>query len=247
MSTVIDALKRYLTRKEDIDLPAGNQPFVTLTRLDGLTSHELARAIVARLDDLPDKSWNHGWELIDQQLCAWLVTKGHAPVSFEALLAEKYGEGKLRQMFYEMLVGESEQHELCRKVGDVTRFLLKTGGVVVIGSAAAPEAVTLKGPGVRVRLLASESNRVARMAAAENLTPEAARKQLHELDANRGRMMREYYRREIDDPSLYDVTFFADRLTTKEMARAIVELLHARMAAHAKPQPLSATQVISLA
>lgn len=247
MSTVIEALKQYLTRKEDLDVPAGNQPFVTLTRLDGVTSHELARAVIARLDDLPDKGWNHGWELIDQQLCAWLVRRGKAPATLESLLAERYGEGKIRQMFYEMLVGEAEQHELCRKVGDVTRFLLKIGGVVVVGSAAAPEAVGLKGPGLRVRLVASEATRVARMVAAENLTPEAAGKQIREMDATRTRMMREYYRRELDDPSLYDVTFYADRLSTKEMARAIVELLRARMETHARPQELSATQVISMA
>jgi cytidylate kinase len=247
MSMVIEALKKYLARKEDLDEPAGNQPFVTLTRLDGATSHEVARAIVARLDDLPDKGWNRGWELLDLQLCAWLIKEGRVPATMEELVAEHYGEGKLHQMFYEMLVGEPEQQELCRKVGDVTRFLLKTGRTVVVGSAAAPEAASLKGPGVRIRLVASEPFRVARIVAAQSVTPEAARKSLHAQDLERARLLREHYRREIDDITLYDASFLADRQSPREIARIVVEMLHIRVDAQAKRAPLSATQVISLA
>ena len=247
MSVVIEALKRYLARKEDLDLPDSSQPFVTVTRLDGVTSHEVARAIVTRLDDLPDKGWNRGWELLDQQLCAWLIKAGHVPATLKSLTAEHYGETKLRQMMYEMLVGESQQQELRKKVGDVTRFLLKTGRTVVIGSAAAAEAAALNGPGVRVRLLAGEAQRVARVAAAEGLTPDAARRMIRTQDADRARLIREHYRREIDDPTLYDVTFLADRLSPKEIARCVVELLRARMEAHAPRPALSATQVLSLA
>lgn len=248
MSVVIEALKQYLARKEDLDVPASGQPFVTVTRLDGVTSHEVARAIIARLDDLPDRNWNHGWELLDQQLCAWLIKAGHVPATLKSLTAEHYGETKLRQMLYEMLVGESQQQDLRKKVGDVTRFLLKTGRTVVIGSAAAAEAAALKGPGVCVRLLASESHRVTRVMAAEGgITADAARKLLRTQDSDRARLLREYYRREIDDPALYDVTFFVDRLSPKEIARCVVELLHARMDAPAKRASLSATQVLSMA
>jgi len=247
MSVVIEALKKYLARKEDLDVPEGNQPFVTLTRLDGLTSHEVARAIIARLDDMPDKGWNHGWELLDQQLCAWMVKAGHVPATLETLVSEHYGETQLRQMFYEMLVGQSQQDELRRKVGDVTRFLLKTGRTVVVGSAAAPEALAIKGPGVRVRLIGSEAHRVARMASAENLSIDAARKLIHTQDADRAKLLREHYRREIDDPALYDVTFHMDRLLPKEIARCIVELLVTRVEACAKRQTLTTSHMVSLA
>lgn len=247
MGMVLEALKKYLARREDLDEPPGNQPFVTITRLDGVTSHEVGRAIIARLDDLPDKGWNHGWELCDQQLCAWMIKAGKVPATLDALVAEHYGETKLRQLVFEMLVGESQQLELRNKVGDVTRFLLKTGHAVVVGSAAAPEAAALKGPGIRIRLVASEPHRVARLVAAEKLTPDAARKMIHKQDQDRAQLIREHYRREIDDPTLYDATFLADRLPPKEIARAVAELLVVRMEAHARRPPLSATQVISLA
>ena len=247
MSRIIEALKIYLTRKQDLDVPQGNQPFVTLTRLDGVDSHGVARAIIAHLDDLPDKGWNHDWELLDQQLCAWMIKTGHVPATMEDLVSEHYGEGKLRQMMYEMLVGESEQIELCRKVSDVVRFLLKSGRTVVVGSAAAVEASAIKGPGVRIRLVASEASRIARLVATENLTPEAAGKQIRTQDETRARVLREHYRRELDDHTLYDATILADRFSPKEIARIVTEMLRVRMDAHAKRPPLSATQVLSMA
>ena len=247
MSVVIEALKKYLSRKEDLDIPPSNAPFITLTRFDGTGSHEVARAIIARLDELHDMGWNHGWELLDQQLCAWLIKEGHVPATYEQLVAEHYGdEGRLRQMVYEMLVGESEHDELCRKVGDVMRFLLKSGRTVVVGSGAAAEAVSLKGPGIRIRIVASENWRVARLVKKEMMAPDAAHKLIHEQDAERAHMLQEHYRRDINDFALYDATFLADRLSPKEMARATVGLLVERVEAHAKRGPLSATQIISL-
>ncbi|MEI8242151.1 MAG: cytidylate kinase family protein [bacterium] len=246
MSRIIDALKIYLTRKEDLDVPQGNEPFVTLTRLDGVNSHEVARAIISHLDDLPDRGWNRGWELLDQQLCAWMIKEGHVPATLEDLVAENYGEGKLRQMLYEMLVGKAEQLGLCHKVGDVVRFLLKSGRTVVVGSAAAAEAASIKGPGVRIRLVASESSRIARLVATENILPEEARKLIHAQDAVRARVVHEHYRRELDDHTLYDATILSDRFTPKEVARIVVEILQVRMEAHARRPPLSATQALSL-
>lgn len=246
MSRIIEALKIYLTRKQDLDVPQGNLPFVTLTRLDGVNSHEVARAIITHLDDLPDKGWNRGWELLDQQLCAWMIKEGHAPATMENMVAEHYGEGKLRQLMYEMLVGEAEQHELRRKVGDVVRFLLKTGRTVVVGSAAAVEAAAIKGPGVRIRLVASEASRMARLEATENLSPEAARKLIHAQDAVRARVLREHYRREIDDDLLYDATILTDRFTPREIARVVTAMLVVRMEAFAKRPASSATQMLSM-
>jgi cytidylate kinase len=246
MSQIIEALKVYLTRKQDLDIPHGHQPFITLTRLDGVNSHEVARAIIAHLDDMPEKGWNHGWELLDQQLCAWLIKAGHVPAKLDDLVAENYGEGKLRQMLYEMLVGEAEQFELCHKVGDVVRFLLKSGRTVVVGSAAAAEAAAVKGPGVRIRLVASEAFRVERLVASEDLTPDAARKLIHTQDAVRARVLHEHYRRELDDHTLYDATILMDHFKPCEVARVVTEMLMVRMEAYAKRQPLSANQVLSL-
>lgn len=244
MSRIIEALQIYLTRKQDLDQPQGNQPFVTLTRLDGVNCHEVARAIVAHLDELPDKGWNRGWELLDQQLCAWIIKTGHAPTTLEEMVSEHYGEGKLRQMMYEMMVGKAEQHDLCRRVGDVVRFLLKSGRTVVVGSAAAIEAAAVKGPGVRIRLVASEAARVARLSASEKITAEEARKLIHEQDAARTKLVREYYRRELDDQTLYDATILTDRFTPREIARIVTEMLRVRMDAHPLPTSLSATQMV---
>jgi cytidylate kinase len=246
MSQIIDALKVFLTRKQDLDVPHGHHPFVTINRLDGVPTHEVARAVIARLDDLPDMGWNRGWELLDQQLCAWLIKAGRVPAKLEDLVAENYGEGELRQMLYEMLVGEPEQYELCHKVGEVVRFLLKSGRTVVVGSAAAAEAAAVKGPGIRIQLVASEAHRIEQLIAREALTPEAAHKLIHTQDSVRARVLHEHYRRELDDHTLYDATILTDHFTPQEVARIIVDMLMVRTEAHARHLKISAAQVLSM-
>jgi cytidylate kinase len=246
MSQIIEALKVYLTRKQDLDVPQGHHPFVTINRLDGVPTHEVARAVIARLDKMSDQGWNRGWELLDQQLCAWLIKAGRVPARLEDLVAENYGEGELRQMLYEMLVGESEQYELCHKVGEVVRFLLKSGRTVVVGSAAAAEAAAVKGPGIRIQLVASEAYRIEHLIASEGHTPEAAHKLIHTQDTVRARVLHEHYRRELDDHTLYDATILTDHFTPQEVARIIVDMLMVRMEAYARHHKISAAQVLSM-
>ena len=100
---------------------------------------------------------------------------------------------------------------------------------------------------MRIRLLASESTRIERLVAAENLTPDAARKLIHTQDAVRARVLHEHYRREMDDPTLYDATLLTDRFSPPEIARIVTEMLLVRMASYAaRHPPVSATQVVSL-
>ena len=39
MSRAIDALKTYLSQGGDLDVPDTGQPFVTITRVDGVDAH----------------------------------------------------------------------------------------------------------------------------------------------------------------------------------------------------------------
>lgn len=230
VSELIDALKRFLETPGNAEMPQVSRgPFVTLTRQEGLGSHEVGRAIISRLDQLPDWGWNHGWELMDQQLFAWMIKTNAVPASFDELMGERFGEQGLQQMVYEMLVGAPEQYEVRNRVGRVMEFLLRFGRVVVVGSSAAAEAVPLKNPGLRLRVVSSQARRIELLQSEKQCSADAARKLLSANDAARARLLREHYRRDIDDPALYDVVFLADRLTPDQMARAAVVLLEARM------------------
>lgn len=246
MSELIDALKKFLAEPGSPPPPARRRPYVTLTRQEGLFSHEVGRAIISRLDALPDRGWNRGWELMDQQLCAWMIRSGSVPASFDAMVAEHYGEEGLQQMVYEMLVGSPEEHLVRARVSEVMRFLLRLGRVVIVGSGAAVEATAFESPGVSVRIVSSEARRLAFIEQQERCTRDVARRRMRTEDAQRARLLREHYRRDIDDPVLYDATFLADRLTAPQIARAVVSLLEVRMepfAAEFRP-PLSATAIV---
>ena len=247
MSEVIDALKKYLKDPAAVERPhGGHRPYVTLTRQEGMFSHEVGRAIISHLDRMHDHGWNRGWELMDQQLCAWMIKTGAVPASFDEMVSERYGEQGLQQMVYEMLVGSPEQHDVRCRVARTIGFLLRFGRVVVVGSCAAVEADVLDSPGVRLRIAASEARRLALVQKAEGGTVDAVRRRLRDNDAARMRLLREHYRRDIDDPTLYDATFLADRLSAEAIARATVALLESRMAPHAArfQPPLPPTSLI---
>ncbi|MDD5707859.1 MAG: cytidylate kinase family protein, partial [Kiritimatiellae bacterium] len=230
VSELIDALKMFLKTPAEVRPPeCCLYPFVTLTRQEGVPSHEVGRAIISRLDRLPDQGWNRGWELMDQQLCAWMIKTGAVPASFDEMISERYGEKGVHQMVYEMLVGTPEQYDTRRRVGEVIAFLLRFGRVVVVGCAAAAEAAVLEGPGVRLRLVSSMPRRLKVLHDHEKEPDNVVRRRLQDGDAEKARLLREHYRRDIDDPTLYDVSFLADRLSTDEVARSAVALLQARM------------------
>lgn len=227
MNNIRDRLRDYLARKEDVDLPEGTLPYITLNRQDGVNVHEVGREIIRRLDALPDLKWNRGWELFDQNLCAELIKFGRIPATYEGLLHEHYGERGLHQMVYEMFVGKPEQLDIQKRVGEVMRFLMLAGKVVVVGCAAACEATALHPPrrGLRIRLTASEAYRVARLCVEQSVSHEAARRQIRESDAGRGRLVREYYRRDLDDPGLYDASFAMDDLAPGMIADGVAGML----------------------
>ncbi len=228
MSAVTDILKRYLVRKEDVDLcESGCRPYVTISRQDGVEGHELGREIIRRLDALPDDGWNRGWELFDQKLCAMLVAEGQLDASFDSLLAEKYQSG-IRQMVYEMFVGRSEEWANQKKIAEVIRFLLTYGRVVVIGRGGM--CLTRGLPlGINLRLMAPDDVRLARVMEERQLDAAAARRSIREREADRARLIRDFYGQNIDNPHLYHAVFATERLTRPEMARAVVEMLRERM------------------
>ena len=240
MTELRDRLRRYLTRKEDVDIFESHLPYVTFNRQDGVDAHAIGREIIRRLDALPDLKWNHGWELYDQTLCAEMIKTGHLPATYEELLKEQYGERGLQQMVYEMFVGKPEQYDLQKRIGEVMRFLMMAGKVVVVGSAAAPEATSLHTPrhGIRVRLVASELYRETRIFEELKLSGDAARKHIRESDAGRSRMVHEFYGHAIDDASLYDVCFRTDDLQPPLIAEAVIGMLRMRAEElHRKPGP----------
>lgn len=214
-----ELLKRYLEREEDVDVADHGYPFVTISRQPGAGGHTLGREIIRHLDARPDETWNRGWDLFDQKLCAYLAQDPENQASFDSLLREEYEVG-LHQQVYEMFVGRVEQYLLQKRIAGVVRFLAYIGKVVIIGRAGMCVASDLR-TGIHVRLVAPEEHRVRRMMEVLGNTLEEARREMRKQEQERARLVRDYYGKNIDDPLLYDVVFNTGSMDNETMARTV--------------------------
>lgn len=211
----------------DLDVADCGYPFVTISRQPGAGGHSLGREVIRRLDSMPDEGWNHGWELFDQKLCAYLAKDPSSQSSFESLVREEYKRG-LHQSVYEMLTSNAESYKLQQRIAAVIRFLAHVGKVVIIGRAGM--CITRKAPmGVHLRLVASEDYRVHRMSDDLQVDLGEAHREARKQEADRVKLLRDIYGQNIDNPLLYDAVYNTERMTDNTtLASSVVEMLKYR-------------------
>lgn len=222
----VEMLKKYLANRNDVDIADHGYPFVTISRQPGAGGHALGRQIIRQLDALPSAGWNHGWDLFDQKLCAYLAQDPATQASFEQLASEEYREG-VQESVYEMFVGRAEQYLLQKRIAEVIRFLAYIGRVVIIGRAGMCAARTLR-TGIHIRLVAPEDVRLNRMMQEMKVGPDEALREMRRQEKDRTRLIRSFYNEDVNSPLLYDLVLNTDRLDNDLMARVVTELLMAR-------------------
>lgn len=235
----MDILRKYLKRKEDVDIAEQKYPFVTISRQAGAGGHALGREIIKRLDDLHDMGWNREWDLFDQKLCAMIAQDADAPALFDSLVQEEYREG-LHQTVYEMFMGQAEHYKLQKRIMEVVRLLARIGKVVIIGRGGAWITRELA-MGLHVRLMAPEVQRILNVMHFEHMERDAATRMVRKQDRDRRKLVADFYNQEIDDPLQYDLVCNTDRMDMYEIADMVVGLVRHRVKNHktAAAAPLS--------
>ena len=110
------------------------------------------------------------------------------------------------------------------------RELATAGHGVIVGRGGVMLTRDLP-QGVHVRLIAPREVRIDRLSARHHIDREQAFAAIGEQDASRARLFREYFQREIDDPSLYDAVFNTARLPAASIAAAIAQMVRDRVSA----------------
>ena len=220
-------LRKYLTTREKNVAEYIAQPFVTLSREAGAGSHALAREILRELDKHnPDES--REWEVFDQKLCVLLAQDKALRATFEGLLAEQY-HSEVSEFISDMISGQTRQYSTYKRTFEIVRGLAMIGKVVIVGRAG--NCVTEDMPlGVRVRLVASEDVRVARMMEVLNTSRDKAMEAMHELDRERAHLIHDFFNRDINDPHHYDAIFNVSTMSLTEIAQTIVTMLQCKIA-----------------
>ncbi len=224
----VTMLKRYLKARGRMngDLEAGN-PFVTISRQAGAGGHTLARDVVRAVEkDLPGEL-GEGWEVFDHRLCLLIAQDPDLSASFNTLLAEGY-RSEISITIEEMLMGESRQYRTMKRLFEVVRGLCTIGKVVIVGRAGNFVAADLP-LHASVRLVAGRDYRQRNMMELLDLPAPEARKAMKKQDAERAKLIYDFFNQDINDPLHYDLVLNAERTPSPDMARLVTTLLNQRI------------------
>lgn len=228
-----DLIKRYIKDNQDIDITETGYPFVTISRQAGAGGHSLAREILKELDKWQDQEWARDWEVFDYKLCLLIIQDTKLNASFESLMKEEYRSG-IHQAIYEMLVGKTEQYNLQKRIFEIVRILATIGRVIIVGRGGA--FVTQDMPnGLRLRIVGSEAMRLKNMMKLLEKDKAETLKTMRKQDADRAKLVKDFFNKDINNPLDYDMVWNADRFSQEETARITVEMLVKKAALRKTP------------
>ena len=228
-----DLIKRYIKDNQDLDITETGYPFVTISREAGAGGHSLAREILKELDKWQDQEWARDWEVFDYKLCLLIIQDSNLNASFDSLMKEEYRSG-LHQAIYEMLVGKTEQYNLQKRIFEIVRILATIGRVIIVGRGGA--FVTPDMPnGLRLRIVGTEAGRLKNMMKFLEKDKAETLKIMRKQDADRAKLVKDFFNKDINSPLDYDLVWNADRFPQEEIARITVEMLVKKAALRKTP------------
>ena len=223
-----EVVRRYLHEPRDVDFRDTGFPLVTISREAGTNAHGIGRYLIMRLAEYADPDLNAGWDLFDQKLCALIAQNKSLDADYDALMHDKYRQGGLHRLVYELLIGTPQEYRIQKKIEEVIRLLARLGKVVVIGRGGFQLARPMPGA-IHLRLVAPLEFRVHAMVQYEHLTEDAAVRAIRETDAERTRFLNRHFNCDIQDPTHFDLVWNVARFKVSEIVNATAELVRMRL------------------
>lgn len=238
MNNHASLIRAYLKDRTSVKIESSGFPFVTISRQAGSGGHTLARNILRKLDELYPATGSEGWEVFDQKLCALIAQDDKLGYSFDALVTEEY-RSEISQFVHEIIRQKASRYSAYKRVFEVVRLLGTLGKCVIVGRAGMCVAADMP-LGVHVRLVAGRDTRVKNMMQLLEADEATARKAVRDQDRDRRRLVNDFFGKDIDDPSLYDIVLNMDRISSEEGAELIAQMLNQKLARFPKKYSLLA-------
>lgn len=230
----VNPIERFLQAHLYGPQPGGGQrlarirPFVTISRQAGAGGHTLAKILIKKMDQEPDKELFGGWEMFDHKLVEMVADDPDLTVSVEKLLGEEYHR-TADDFFRQILTASTHQDIVADHIFRLVRVIAEVGKAVIVGRAGS-EVTRDLGPSVSVRLVSSQEARVARMMELHEDTEKKALDAIDRHDGGRARLLKRHFRVDIEDPLLYDSVWNTNEVSFDAIADAIIVVLRDRTA-----------------
>lgn len=226
-------IRQFLQEKRSLrDIPPTGFPFITISRQAGAGGHLLAHVIMTDFIRYQDDELFRGWHVFDRELCEVIAQDPSLQTSMQELMAEQY-KSDFAEYIESLFVGRPRQYLQYKKIFTVVRMLATLGKVIIVGRAGALAAQELPA-GIGVRLVAPEPERVRWMMRKFTIGRKEALALCRKQEADRRKMSRTFFNRDIDDPLIYHAVFNSARVSPHDMAASIIAILRHNVEA-AKP------------
>lgn len=224
---------QFLKERRDFeDLPEYGYPFVTISRQAGAGGHLLSYVILTEFLKHKESDVFEGWHVFDKDLCEVVARDPVLQGSMEVLVAEKY-QSEFRDFMESLFTGQSRQYTLYKTTFKVVRMLALIGKVIIVGRGGSLVTADLT-QGIHLRLVAPKANRVIWMMKKLKVSKEEAITAVDKQDADRRKLIRMFFHRDIADPLLYDAVWNTGRVGLEVITRATIDMINNKAKAAAK-------------
>lgn len=226
-------IQKFLTEKRDLtEASDEGLPFITISRQAGAGGHLLSYIILTELLKCRGADVFQGWHVFDKALCEAVAGNPTIQADMESLVAEEY-RSEFRDFIESLFTGQSKQYVINKMTFKVVRILALIGKVIIVGRGGS--LVTADMPqGIHIRLVAPEAQRIVWMMKRFKLRKEQARETVAKQDADRRKLIKLFFHRDIADPLLYDVVWNTGRTDLDMIARNAIDLIRQRALAGAR-------------
>ena len=220
-------IQQFLAEKRNFeDLPEFGFPFITISRQAGSGGHLLSYVILTEFLKHKESELFQGWHVFDKVLCEIVAKDPLLQDSMETLVSERY-RSEFRDFIESLFTGRSNQYLTYKTTFKVVRMLALLGKVIVVGRGSALVTADLP-QGIHIRLVAPETQRVIWMMKRFKLGKEAARESMAKQDADRRKLIKLFFHRDINDPLLYDIVWNTGKVSPEMITRTTIDMITQR-------------------
>jgi len=167
------------------------------------------------------------WTVLDKDLMAKVLEDHHLPARLAKFLPEDKINA-IRDAVDEILGLHPPSWLIIHESAQTILRLAELGNVILVGRGAA--VITRRMPNVlRVRLVGSLEQRLARVQQSEHLNREEALAFVRRSDRGRAAYVREYFHQDVADVLLYHLTINTDDLSQDQVARLMSKVILGRI------------------
>lgn len=213
-------------RKKAEKVEARKRPVVTISRQTGAGGHATGEALAAYLQGKAPKT-SPPWTLFDRKLVEEVLADHQLPAKLADFMPDQRLLSGIEDVVEELLGMHPASWHLVQQTTETILRLAEMGNVILVGRGASiitghlPQAF-------HVRLVGSPEVRAEFLIQTQGLSKRKALATLEQEDVSRKRYIRRYFKRDIDDPLLYDLVVNTDRIPTDEAARIVGDAVLAR-------------------